>query len=693
MEVSEAQEQEVAFSDWTDKLEAGTSHWLPAYGFQQPSQLHEALLQQDYEVSQQSYVYLETIVEETSDDLRSESEYSAGGWPDTDSDAGSVIHLPVPLGNGPIAQNDWSGSERDLAVPKKRRRRIYNTDPGVHDDEDDEEEILPPLSSRSSSLLQFETLEKQCETVFRTTASAEPFHSPSLASSFSFDSLETSRWRFSGSPDSLDGGQSTISSSCSSSSHISSSDEERVSRSFSSRSGNESYRSSLKSHRSFDSLVNCQEKTSSLNGEFSQSLNNTMLAVEEEEPTTAPPRCLYQTVECLNEVAGKPASKPQETKKKSQRSAENLSEDSGFGEHIPRGHLRRASSSGGFAGAEQEDTGSQPKIDRQPGWGEANYSYWQSAPDLLDQSRSAVEKVSTTSLIFPAHEEDTDIPESKGFNMNTVSTPNLYGEELEDGEYELKFGDNTLNRAHSFKEGELRKSKSKGSNIQITTSFINLNASAGSLHSKVHFSPVVSEVSFRDTSEEELTEKVGKDVKVTESGGGPQHRPVVVEQPVMEQPAKKNKIGGFFQRFSLRRLSGRDKKKKEKKWNGAQQQGPQKTVVAAPEVEDVQIIPLHPPEAKPPKAPQRLREPPPDPSAMPTAPRAGLLETDLDTVHDGPPKTRSLLDLGAGGSRPNQQPPSSPVDNRAKSMEFLLDKQAQFSVKICYLGLHLDEQD
>lgn len=50
------------------------------------------------DTGQGSYVYLETIVEETSDDLRSESEYSAGGWPDTDSDAGSVIHLPLVVG-------------------------------------------------------------------------------------------------------------------------------------------------------------------------------------------------------------------------------------------------------------------------------------------------------------------------------------------------------------------------------------------------------------------------------------------------------------------------------------------------------------------------------------------------------------------------------------------------------------------
>lgn len=698
MEVSSGQE-DMAFSDWSEKLEAGTSHWLPAYGFQQPSQLHEALLQHDYEVGQQSYVYLETIVEETSDDLRSESEYSAGGWPDTDSDAGSVIHLPAPVGNGGCAGADWSGSERDLAVPKKRRRRIFNNDPGVHDDDDDDDDFLPPLSSRSSSLLQFETLEKQCETsVFRTSASSEPFHSPSLASSFSFDSLETSRWRFSGSPDSLEEAASSLSSTCSSSTHISSSDDEHLARSFSSKSANGSYRSSLKSHRSFDSLVACQEKSPMLSGEFSQSLNNTVIEVEEEEPT-APPRCLYKTVECLNET-GRPESKPQEAscKKRGQRSAENLSEDSGFGEHIPRTSVRRASSTGVFTIAEQE-AGSEAKIDKEEEWGEvqANYSHWQSAPDLLDQSdeKCGAEKaVSTTSLLLSTHEEEDTLPESKGLNMNTVSTPNLYGEELEDGEYELKFGEK-LNRAHSFKEtmqsaGELRKTRSRGSNIQITTSFINLNASSGSLHSKVHFSPVVSEVSFRDRDSEEEPEdkKVGSsDMKVSDSGGGRAVR-AVPQEPLcsMEQhrDGKKTKLGGFFQRFSLRRLSGRDKKKKEKKAaNGTA--AASHPAAAPPLIEDVQIIPLHGPEERKPPLPtgQRRREPAPGGgSAMPTGPREGLLETDLDSVQDErPPKTRSLLDLGGGTAASRPQQTAEQQDNRAKSMEFLLDKQAQFSVK------------
>lgn len=48
---------------------------------------------------QQQFQYLETIVEETSDDLRSESDRSGpAGWPDSDSDTESVIHVPNSLG-------------------------------------------------------------------------------------------------------------------------------------------------------------------------------------------------------------------------------------------------------------------------------------------------------------------------------------------------------------------------------------------------------------------------------------------------------------------------------------------------------------------------------------------------------------------------------------------------------------------
>jgi hypothetical protein len=48
---------------------------------------------------QQQFLFLETILEETSDDLQSESDRSGpAGWADSDSDTESVIHVPNNLG-------------------------------------------------------------------------------------------------------------------------------------------------------------------------------------------------------------------------------------------------------------------------------------------------------------------------------------------------------------------------------------------------------------------------------------------------------------------------------------------------------------------------------------------------------------------------------------------------------------------
>lgn len=33
--------ENITFSDWSQKLENGTNHWLPAYGFQQPGNLQD----------------------------------------------------------------------------------------------------------------------------------------------------------------------------------------------------------------------------------------------------------------------------------------------------------------------------------------------------------------------------------------------------------------------------------------------------------------------------------------------------------------------------------------------------------------------------------------------------------------------------------------------------------------------------
>jgi hypothetical protein len=39
--------EEMAVSEWSERMDiAGSNPWLPAYGFQQPTQLQQALLQQ-----------------------------------------------------------------------------------------------------------------------------------------------------------------------------------------------------------------------------------------------------------------------------------------------------------------------------------------------------------------------------------------------------------------------------------------------------------------------------------------------------------------------------------------------------------------------------------------------------------------------------------------------------------------------
>nr|CAI5868029.1 unnamed protein product [Callosobruchus analis] len=132
------------------------------------------------------YMYLETILEETSDDLRSEdsdidSRCSPAGWFATDSEAGSVICIDAPEDLG-------CESDRELACPAKRRKQDYFLSiPSAEED-------LSSLS-RSSSLVQFETLEKQCQEICSS--------SPSVYSQFSFDSLEATIRTKTVSPDSL----------------------------------------------------------------------------------------------------------------------------------------------------------------------------------------------------------------------------------------------------------------------------------------------------------------------------------------------------------------------------------------------------------------------------------------------------------------------------------------------------------
>ncbi|ENN75284.1 hypothetical protein YQE_08061, partial [Dendroctonus ponderosae] len=120
------------------------------------------------------YMYLETIQEETSDDLRSDSDVdsrnSPVGWLATDSEDGSVIC------NDQLDDVECE-SDREIACPPKRRKQENFL--SLSEAEDDEELSL----SRSSSLLQFETLEKECQ----------ENQSPRIFSQFSFDPLDIAK--------------------------------------------------------------------------------------------------------------------------------------------------------------------------------------------------------------------------------------------------------------------------------------------------------------------------------------------------------------------------------------------------------------------------------------------------------------------------------------------------------------------
>lgn len=708
------------------------------------------------------------------------------------------------------AAAQWGGSERELAVPCKRRR--HNTDPGVLDDSDTDSEDHSP--SRSSSLLQFETLERHCDDVFRTTASSEPFPpSPSrVSATFSFDSLEA-RWRPHGSRDSLED---------------TSSEDDTVSRSFSSRSGHGSFRSSsgIRSCRSFDSLVlsQCSEKSdnSFLGGELSQSLNNTMIVSDETEPVPTP-RGIYKTVECLTEVETHPTctkvshtkgdtDKPTECKessnggKGSERSAENLSEDSGFGEHMSSCNLARVRTGDGSVesdGGGQSGRGWDAACDARAKYNRVN---WQSAPDLAGppqcERRSSVPNLYTftfadsNSLIInfvqrQDDEEEVVVPETKKFPRESnkmasrfssvASTPDLYSATEEflvnERTSNLKqYAESTTSLSRS-KYGSVSRlstatGSSRGSNIQITTSFVNLaqSQSLGGSAKGVHFCPVVSEVSWQesasdsDSGESEDDDRTGSEsstppfeqlvdrLRASPARRPPQRTPqredsverrriieelhklklekenapprrhvgptvpapgsphsssvsVSGERPTMEDQRgkKKHGIGGFFQRFSFRRLSGRDKKKEKKKKTLVNSSTTTHTAVKVRdhEDEDFKIIPLHAPGARveqPPAAvvptpaatPEEMpptRRPQPSPVMATATAARGLLETDLDSdIAPASKKTRSLLNLDDGRTAlkpcPVQREDSRESDSRAKSMEFLLDKENQAAIQV-----------
>ncbi|KYM96286.1 hypothetical protein ALC62_13058 [Cyphomyrmex costatus] len=173
----------------------GPNPWLPAYGFQlqhhsqfQPTHLED--LRANDTMLVQQIDFLETILEETSDDLQSDSDRSGTTyWLGSDSETESVIHIKTKQRSAD-ERLDGSGSECNSVVPKKRRRRDHGTDHHHYHHHQQQQVTIydeypasprssrSTTSSRSSSLLQFESLERTCATL-----------SPS---SYSFDSLEYS---------------------------------------------------------------------------------------------------------------------------------------------------------------------------------------------------------------------------------------------------------------------------------------------------------------------------------------------------------------------------------------------------------------------------------------------------------------------------------------------------------------------
>ncbi|XP_033202718.2 uncharacterized protein LOC117164057 isoform X1 [Bombus vancouverensis nearcticus] len=185
VEAEDDEEPPTTFEALDMDLVNGPNPWLPAYGFQlqhrshfQPT--HEDLRTNDTVLVQQ-VDFLETILEETSDDLQSDSDRSGTTyWVGSDSETESVIHIRAKqrLADERL---DGSGSECNSVVPKKRRRKHNGNSDREHQATFDDYPPSPrssrsSASSRSSSLLQFESLERTCATL-----------SPS---SYSFDSLE-----------------------------------------------------------------------------------------------------------------------------------------------------------------------------------------------------------------------------------------------------------------------------------------------------------------------------------------------------------------------------------------------------------------------------------------------------------------------------------------------------------------------
>lgn len=431
------------------------------------------------------------------------------------------------------------------------------------------------------SLLQFESLEKQCEqTVFRTTATATPFMTNSA------ESLNSQRpagggsrrhsWKqyqssTNGTDDECCGSDDAEALLCSTPFSSYAGDGSSSARSLSK--SMESVHSAASRKRcnrdgmndvsqSMEELRRCSNE----NGQYDPSVTG---AVEASCAASPAAGIIYKTVDCLIDPAYRKTEDETDGKKteeiihvsskhQQQRSSENLSEDSGFGDQVPRssavqqtykpivedenyfemstknimsttttsathvcGGMIVAAANGtkkgtdDDGGGESSDDGESSGDDDEDD-GEVNSKFsaaWHSYPDLGDRPSVTTESPTTDDEDEPLHRRLHHLHDgTMASRLPMSSTPNLCADGLladAGGEYfrSKKLLDSTVSlyRSHSLKrihyesESALSAASSRGSNLLITTSFVSL-AAATTPNKGVHFCPVVSEVNWHDES-------------------------------------------------------------------------------------------------------------------------------------------------------------------------------------------------
>lgn len=375
-----------------------------------------------------------------------------------------------------------------------------------------------------------------------------------------------------------DNDSSSLSSPCSSSSSEMLSSDEMLSSSYSSKYSSLPRKSSLRSFRSVDSLTSLQQKREKeqdlLNSmDLSQSLTDDLARLEDQpEEIPVPARGIYKTMECLSEI---PTPQPDEvkttedTKTVVRRSTENLSEDSGFGDHVVSVAKKHEGEGGGCGSSssstsegsntverennrvegadaetravdrpprcdgvdeeQREEEEEATEADRERNDAKFNQQCWQSDPNLLDCTYVIETETETTS---PCSQQSEECSSTMSSRLPVVSTPNLYNT---DEEYHYKGTEDvvdgslcnestvSLSRIYSLKrinfgsEGKLSTTSSRGSNVQITTSFINLTNSNYGSNKGVHFCPVVSEVSWQESSGSDEEDDEEEEISISES--------------------------------------------------------------------------------------------------------------------------------------------------------------------------------